>query len=370
MPAATPARALPRKRVSPLAWVLLGVGCLGILGVGLAVAAATGGYFYYTQRGTPPTGEARVNDAPDAAKGRQYLALRAADDFRLQGSDDFFRALKQYGRQTAAVRFFEISDDLWPFADETLGWAYFFNSCVLVAPPAQGTRTPVGFYHPYSDVLLLTMWSVGEEEGPRIEDVEVFMGDFLRRRGQAPLSAERPWTKSGVYRPVAMLESTKNTVDAFERAFRGSEAQSDGWRAAIPGASNRSLVADNLIGAAMLLTKNFAELRAYDRKSDEDLALPDVRAQVGRFIEHRGLIDLPDARAARRIQELPEATWKTLRVVSYSSSQKQRLVTLAIAASPDRFISLLFDVHGRIVTLARADLLSYSAFIAGSKGTP
>lgn len=370
VPPAAPAQPAPRRRRFPLVWLLLGIGCLGTVGVGLVVVALAGGYVYYAQRGAPPSSEARGSGDADAAKGRQYLALRAADDFRIQGTDDFFRGLKQYGREAAVVRFFAIGDELWPFADETLGWAYFFNSCVIVSPPAQGERAPVGFYHPYSDVLLLTMWSVSKEEGPRIEDVEVFMGDFLRRRGEPPFAAERPWRKTDAYRPAAMLESTKLTVDAFERAFLGSAAQSDRWRAAIPGASNAPLVADNLTGAAMLLTKNFSELRAYHHEGNEDPALADVRTQVGRFIEHRGLVDLPDARTARRIQELPEAAWKTLRVVSYSSSKKQRLVTLAIAASPDRSISLLFDVHGRIVTLARADLLSYSAFIAGSKGTP
>lgn len=368
-PAARPIDTLPLKRRFPFVWILLGIGCLGVTVVGLVIAAATGGLLYYAQRSAAVDDEASGRATVDLAKGRQYLAVRAADDFRILGTDNFYQGLKKYGGETATVRFFAINDELWPFVDETLGWAYFFNSCTIVAPPPQGSWSPVGFYHPYSDVMLVTMWSVEKDRGPRIEDVEVFMGDFLRRRGEAPFSAERPWMKTDAYRPVAMLQSANDTIGAFESAFSGSSAQSDRWRREIPGAADEPLLGDNLTGAAMLLTKNFSELRAYGRQGREDPALSDVRAQVQRFIHNRGLVDLPDATTARRIQELPEDEWKALRVASYTSSKTRRLVTLAIASSPDRFISLRFEVHGRTVTLERADLLSYSAFISKSRGS-
>lgn len=350
----------------PLVGVLLGFGCLAVVVAGVVVA---GGAIYFGQRnagGGDAAGTALVSEA----EGRQYLVVQAADDFRLLATNDYYQGLKKHAAEEATVRFFDIGDELWPFVDETLGWAYFFNSCVIAAPPPQGEWLPVGFYHPYSDVLLVTMWSVGEDAGPRMEDAELFMGDFIRRGGSAPLSAERPWMRIDAYRPAAMLQSANDTIDAFEQAFHGGSAQGSGWRDEVSGVAKASLVADNLTGAAMLLTKNFAELRAYNHEGRDDRALPDVRAQVKRFIENRGLVDMPDAPATRQIQLLPEEAWKSLRIVSYANSKTQRLVTLAVAATPDRFISLLFDVHGQIVTLKRVDLLSYAAFVAHSKASP
>jgi hypothetical protein len=202
-----------------------------------------------------------------------------------------------------------------------------------------------------------------------MEDAEIFMGDFVRRGGKTPLSAERPWMRIDAYRPAAMLQSANDTIRAFEQVYSGEVAQGAGWRKEVPGVANGALLADNLTGAAMLLTKNFGELRAYNHRGGEDRALPDVRAQVKRFIENRGLVDMPSAPATRRIQELPDHAWASLRVVSYSNSKTQRLVILAIAASPDRFICLLFDAHGKMVTLKRADLLSYSTFITNSEAS-
>lgn len=179
-----------------------------------------------------PAARTRAAKEPAAKTAEQEL-LESVARFRLECLGDYGNALTAHADAYVASEFKQFDEAVWPATRPAFGWSFFFNSALICPGAAREAGTPVAFYHPWSDVFLVTAWT-RDASGWKLNDAEVLMGDFIRKRGRPPFEPMRLWMQEDTYRPVAVGMATAESLLAFERIFR--EGPTDGtWRSVLPG---------------------------------------------------------------------------------------------------------------------------------------
>lgn len=302
------------------------------------------------------------------SKDRQLLLADAVLSFRQRGLHDLQPALEQFATPKAAEKFATFDRKIWDFANPTAGWSYLLNTSVIAFGNLEGENPIVAFYHPWSDVFLLTSWQV-DAEGPRIADVEMLMGDFVRNRGGPPLPPSPLWVRMPMFKPLAVGIETSESVRAFEQIFP-VKIQGD-WRKQIPNLGDPDLVEEvNYAGVSLLLAQNIAEIEEFSRAGkDDDVRLAAVRKETARLLDSgkegkmKSILagaqeTLPAARQAM-LRIAPE-TFSTYRPVSFLLGSDACIVFLAPTGSADYFISCVFKGKNSKQKLMRVDLVSYA----------
>lgn len=333
-------RPVPR-RVAILAAVLLAVALAGF-GCGLFKK--------------PPTAEDSV--------------LTAAYDFRWLATSHYVKALSTYAEPAVIARFKTYDDLVWPATDPRVGWAFFFNTAIMAMGGSFNNITTVAYYHPWSDVFLVTAWYAPPGASPRLYDAEVLVGDFIRRSGQPKFSTSRPWMRKNEYRPVAVGLSTAETIRNFEYFFKAVQPTAAGWRSVLPGLSEANTLAANHYAAGSMLMANLGELSGIVAPQDD--AGRALKAKLGRIVFNAIGGDLreltsapqstPESNAA--LAGLHPAFLRRFQVAAFIGGKKKSLVMLTRPDNPDSYLALLFKNGGNKWSLERADLLSFQKFYA------
>ena len=121
--------------------------------------------------------------------------------FRLAAQDDYPAALKKYVNEGTQEYFKTLDAALWPVTDPAKGWAFFFNTCVIAfGKKISSGQVPVTFYHPWSDVFLLTVWRVDNKL--RLPAIPKCMKQGkLRQRQQFAVPTPSNWTMLYLQKP-------------------------------------------------------------------------------------------------------------------------------------------------------------------------
>jgi len=300
-------------------------------------------------------------------KDRELIVADGVRSFRQEALHNIGPALEQFATPQAAKKFAAFDQKIWDFADPISGWSYFLNTSVVAFGNLEGENPVAAFYHPWSDVFLLTSWQVGDD-GPKIVDAEMLMGDFVRNEGGPPLSPSPLWVRAPMFKPLAVGVEAGESVRAFERLFSG---RIDGnWRNQIPNLDDPEIVEQaNYAGVSLLLAQNIAEIEEFCRPAkDDDARLGAVRRETAKLLASgkQGKLKsvlagaqetLPAARQA--LLGIPPETFSTYRPVSYLLGKDACVVFLAPTASADYFMSCVFKGKDSKQKLARVDLVSY-----------
>jgi hypothetical protein len=174
---------------------------------------------------------------------------------------DFDKALMMFGSEEARHRLWAIDQLLWEPEQSEVAWLFFFSSAVHVVSGQTGRFPLVGFYNPFSDIFLITVWTPAQWGGHTMVDVEMLMGDWVRddndRLDPAPL-----WLRSAMHRPAALGVSVAESLLAFERVF--ATATPDNWRRQLAILRNEpALSGINYPGVALMLTNHLLTLSMF-----------------------------------------------------------------------------------------------------------
>ncbi len=312
-----------------------------------------------------------------ASPGTGRVPLQATLQFRFKALSDIDAALGELADPGAREALARIDKVLWPVAQPKVGWAYLLGTSMICAGTGDGTTFPVAYYHPWSDVFLITVWTAPQDRPPRLTDVEVLMGDFVRKAGQPPFDTGWTWQDGKTYPPVALGRAAAESVAAFDRRFRGAPAGRS-WRRRLPSLEDERVLEANRHGAAVQIARNMGEISSLLNPSRDDAGARAIhvgmagvidRLEAGRitdvFQEARGT--LPEARAV--LQTLPWEAWSHFRVSAYLPSEHSGLVMLSKGNQTDHFVAFLFLHEGSKARLSRIDYLSFGAFLgAGHDG--
>lgn len=293
--------------------------------------------------------------------------------FRLAAQEDYLAALKKYANEGTQKKYETLNAALWPVTDPVKGWAYFFNTCLIsFGKRLPSGQVPVAFYHPWSDVFLLTAWRVDNfGQGTMMTGSEVVLGDFVRNQGKPPFNTLPLWMRGDVYRPVAVGTATAESLMAFDKIFR-SGVLKDGWRQFIPGMEKDSKVLEpNYYGAGAALAGNLRELvdatvaepadeasKAYREKLPQVLRQMNDGRMAEIFKEASGT--MPEMQAV--LLKIPEQDWKGFRITSFLPGKNKGLVMLSRGSNPNVYLGLSMTVSGGKAMLERIDLFRFQSF--------
>lgn len=325
--------------------------------------AVPSGWAQQTDR-VPAAASSSVAAAP--AQDRLDALAEAAGQFRVRGQSNFADAVKRHATASGAAAFARINKAVWAGVDSQVPWSHFMLVSVAALAVGDGGNFLAAFYNPWSDVFLITQWR-REAKGLRIADAEILLGDWVRKRGVAPLTATPLWLRGGRHLPAAPAIAAADSIRAFETAFARWNGKD--WRARLGGFANSRMLAENLLlasNAMGLAVDNSIEFSA-DTARGETLLL---RNALGRLL--KPLIAGDVATAVASAAETTSAT-KTV-LAQLSGEDYGRLLPIAAfldldaasvylvpAAAPEYLIAIKFDRGGDGFTPRRIDFVSYQA---------
>ena len=197
--------------------------------------------------------------------------LNAVLDFQQLALTDRKVAVSKFGSAKAFRLFDRFDASVFSMTDATSSWSYFFNTAVFAFGAPHPPRQVVAFYHPWSDVFLLTDWE--ESSGRfRIADAEFVVADWIRHGNPASIDPAPAWLRSAGFGPLALGISVGQSIAAFEKVFL--EKSGKGFRETVPDLKKTGLVSEpnyRLVASRLLYFMSKIEKLGEAREEDREM---------------------------------------------------------------------------------------------------
>ena len=303
---------------------------------------------------------------PESTRASRQAGLAAAA-FRQMAVHDYRTALDAFATPAVIATFRTLDEQVWGASEPRASWCFFLNTSVVAAVIAQPQEPLVAFYNPWCDSYLITAWNHAGGP-PRLVDVEMLMGDWVRTRGEFPSTPIPGWLRSDTFKPAAVGMMAAESARGFETVFAGTGATQ--WRTKLPGLNEPDIVANpNYLGVAFCAADALTRIDDFRvAESGEHPRLAVIRAETQRFLTmaSEGRIDdvLREASqttsAMREIlHQAPASSFGTLTVVSTFWGTDADAEFLAPAFRTDCCVSLLFTTAAGRPALRRIDCVFY-----------
>jgi hypothetical protein len=166
-----------------------------------------------------PTTAAEKRPAPN--QPRQGL-VEAIKSFRLQAIPEPVASIRKFTTAPALSDLTGIENVLFTETPPNVGWKYFFATSTFTVLPLPGDTALVLFYHPWSDMGLLTHWSTSGKSFA-MDHAELLLGDCIRKSGETPFELQPRWERdSKTMTPMLSVpQAVGITLSGFETLFAG-----------------------------------------------------------------------------------------------------------------------------------------------------
>lgn len=284
------------------------------------------------------------------------LAWRGdAESFRLMASVDLLRALQKHGSPDANLRFSSLGKEISSSMDWRSTWELLLSVSLPNIVQANSESALIGYYHPWSDLMLLTKWRKVSSDQSQIESVDVVPGSFVRGEAQTDIVG-RNWQRGDLFAPEAVGQLAVRTVRAFETRFSDP-------------ANDPLAKADALEKAVKteLASIAFADFRGeVVRLYGEQGGQPAImwlwqglrdEAKSGQSVRQGSIGD-----SVRSIGKLDSKIQASFVPVSYLATEKAELLMLASTIQPNLYVVVQTGGTVGKDDLRRVDLLSFQSF--------
>jgi hypothetical protein len=333
---------------------------VGLLLLAFQVLAADSGMGTQTNAGgVSPT--SRANGQADVE-----LLVEAVGEFRQSGMRDFPAAIKRHATPAGARAFARINRAVWAGVDNRIAWSHFMLVSVVAVAGGDGTSSLAAYYNPWSDVFLVTQWR-RDGKGLRIDDAEILLGDWIRKRGTPPLNAQPLWLRGGKHLAAAPAIAAADSIRAFEAIFARWNGKD--WRSTLGGFKDPRMLAENLLFASNamgLAIDNSVEFSADDATGDVlrlRLALGPLLGKLIAGDATAALASTTDTSAAMKkfLADFPREDFKALLPIAAFVDAEAGSVYLVPPGAPDYLIAIRFKRAGDDFHPSRIDFVSYQA---------
>jgi len=286
--------------------------------------------------------------------------------FRQQARTQPEEAFTAYAGKKAQKLFGPLGRTLCPSTDPSRGWAYFFETSVFSMSFITSDTALAVFYHPWSDVALITEWT-RSKTGNSITDAELLMGDTLRNQGNPPYDIEPHWLRSPVPPHLAASLSSAQTIHDFRRIFSSESSNfKKGWRSVM---TNPKLIKSNYLGVGYMFEHNLAGLLKFENDSNLAAARQqsnDILAKLQLGLADEVLAIAPETRPESRdvikayASQLGQARAITCIVKRDDQKKEHLFVIFSIPGKPESLMSFWFkadDASSLQYTIRRIDLV-------------
>lgn len=171
-----------------------------------------------------PAGDGAKGAATTAAAAPQELDFTGrAEAFRLESARDPLMALRLFSTPPANLRMTEIGGEAFLGMDQIASWRMFFTTALGRVARQSDDAALVGYYHPWSDTMLVTRWARAEDGTLKLAGADMVPGQVIRG-AKPPFSAAPGWQGDKVFAPESLARTTAQTMRAFAADFGGANA--------------------------------------------------------------------------------------------------------------------------------------------------
>ncbi len=341
--------------------------------VAFTVAALWDGMGKECARSGEPTqpaviaGNAQKPNASTNFKRLWPAVLRFRNQCAMQGNVGW----KQFGSPKVQQRLELLNPKIWDEVAADDGWSYFFSLALFdIGHPT--AKTPVvGFYHPWSDFWALTQWQVDPE--PKIVDVELISGEWMRRRGKIPFDLRPDWLRREGFRAEQLAKATVENIREFDKLMSGKQP----WFKALQLSEQKSLLEKvNYPAVSIQLLEALLKADELAVGDPEQPALQQVVSatqsflKIGQAGKIAPVIDAatrtePDT--AKLIRSLPAKVFGHLAPVYWLADKQRAAAFLVPKTNPDFCLILTYERDPLSVRLVRIDIVYFPGVFEASR---
>ncbi|WP_321367703.1 hypothetical protein [uncultured Desulfuromusa sp.] len=305
------------------------------------------------------------------------LLMTSVASFKETARADYAQALLTFSKERGMAQLHKIDQLIWEAPQAQLGWMSFFNSAIVAYAGIEEKSPVVGFYNPYSDVLLITAWAK-DQDIYQIVDAEILMGDWIRRDNK-DLDLIPLWLRGSQHRPVTLGLSVAKTLLSFEEIF--SAATLTNWRQKLLILNDEDLLDDvNTPSIILMMNEHLLTLLDFSAPEEEDEFTKTCKKRASDVIKLAAdnkfdtLLSVADEtlpQTARHIRTYPEEWFSSLSVANVRTGPEGCLVFLSHPQQTSRNLALFFQGAKSIyLRPKRIDLIDYQFFYNELKQDP
>ena len=290
--------------------------------------------------------------AQTEAPSKSASLLAAVDEFVQLMRGDPELAVDLMMSAEASIRF-EAGGAMVPVA-----LRYFSHGIIPFTQPLDGDVALIGFYHPWSDVILLSEWRLSDPQRWMIVDCELVPADFIREGGEPPYDLLPRWRRPGLSKlpPEAVIKATDEAAASFDAVFR--DARPGVWRDEIHALHTPEMLA---VGSALAVRRlrdviaTLTLLKQRGRPTHLGRSLQELLTQA----LDSGLETMDSKTGiSSGVKALPRKTWEHAQLLAVAPLADGAFVFLTAPGTRSCFISGCFQDGKEGARLLRMDLLS------------
>ena len=293
--------------------------------------------------------------------------LASSKKFQDIATKNYAEALLLLSKDIGKLQLFTIDKALWDKNTSQYGWMVFFSSAIRIYNKDPLGLPIVGYYNPYSDTLLITVWGE-DKKNYKIVDAEIIMGNMLHKKGDLP-SHIPLWLQNKRNYKVSLGLEIAQTIVSFEDTFSSSTYSSWRNKLQILYAKDRVLKF-NYVGVSLMLNRHLLDILNYINPKKDDIKLIKLKKFISKIIEllSTGKIDkiLTDYReitpeSIKVIKSISPKWFKALKISAFLPTSDRYLIFFSSSLQTD--YSLCFSakyINDRIQI--EIDLLGFQYF--------
>ncbi len=316
--------------------------------------------------------ETKKKDAEKVANARQKriaLLFASSKSFQEIASRNYTKALLTASKEIGKLQLYSIDMALWNKETSQIGWMTFFNSAVRIYNKDLDGLPIVGYYNPYSDTLLITVWSE-DNNIYKIVDAEMIMGDLLRTNVKLPSHTPVWLREKQDYRAALGANIAYLTLD-FENIFSSSNYKT--WRKKLKILNTDSSLNDlNYSGVSVMVNSHLLNILNFINPEINDLLLKECHDLAFKVIKFAGsgnldILSIAKMTPAKTIKLLKEISPKWFRILKISAVISDAKGYFVFLTSPKQTnFSIVFTIKKGIndsnLNIDRIDLIDYQHF--------
>ncbi len=312
----------------------------------------------------------RLSKAKDLA-----TLMVSVSSFKEIAANDYATALLTLSKGQGMERLHGIDVTLWKAELAQLGWMYFFEGASVVYAENEGSFPIVGYYNPYTDIFLITVWQK-EEEIFKVVDAELLMGDWVRTDDQE-FDIIPPWLRGTVHRPESLGMTVGQSLLSFEDIFSQATAQS--WRAELAVLHDQDVLNFiNYPGVTIRMNSQLLNVLNFIKPDDQEEDLKTCKNRTLEVMELAssgglnllwGFADDTLPQTTKNLQTYPGEWFTSLKMAYALSSREGCLVFFTHPQQTSKSLSLFFKKTDKSLNIKRFDLIDYQFFYKGIKSS-
>lgn len=301
--------------------------------------------------------------------------LTAVNGFKETSFRDFQQAIFLFASDEAAKKFKTLTENIWVQTNPQIGWSFFISTSVHAVGGAEGRTAIVAFYHPWSDVFLITAWNT-DKDVPQIIDADMLLGDWIRLTDKA-VNANPHWLRAELFAPAALGNSVAESIASFEQIFPAKSIRN--WRKNLKIQNDQKAMNDvNYPTIAIRLYHILKNIENFRTAGKNDPRMESCRAMTIQSLTKaaNGRVDdilknadetLPEA--TNKLKSLKPELFRTFEAVAVMTGRDWCLVFLSSVQDASGSISLLFRGKAKKLALKRIDVVDYQGFYKNLRQT-